>query len=97
MIVSNEPGYYKEDGYGIRIENLQYVTKAREIKGGERPMMGFETLTLAPINRDLIVAAMLSQTELNYVNDYHARVWAEIGPSVAGDVKDWLKSACQEI
>jgi len=97
MIVSNEPGYYKEDGYGIRIENLQYVTKAREIKGGERPMMGFETLTLAPINRDLIVAAMLSETELNYVNDYHARVWAEIGPSVAGDVKDWLKSACQEI
>jgi len=97
MIVSNEPGYYKEGGYGIRIENLQYVSQPRDIKGGERPMMGFETLTLAPINRDLIVATMLTETERDYVNDYHARVWAEIGPSVAGDVKDWLQDACKEI
>ena len=97
MIVSNEPGYYKEEGYGIRIENLQYVTPPQDIKGGERPMMGFETLTLAPINRDLIVAAMLSETERQYVNSYHKRVWAEIGPSVAGDIKVWLKQACTEI
>ena len=97
MIVSNEPGYYKEDGYGIRIENLQYVTEAQEIKGGERPMMGFETLTLAPINRDLIVDNMLTKTELGYVNDYHAKVWAEIGPHVKDDVKSWLKDACKAI
>ncbi len=97
MIVSNEPGYYKEEGYGIRIENLQYVTPPQDIKGGERPMMGFETLTLAPINRDLIVAAMLTETERQYVNNYHQRVWAEIGPSVAGDIKAWLKAACAEI
>ena len=97
MIVSNEPGYYKEGGYGIRIENLQYVSEPQDIKGGERPMMGFETLTLAPINRNLIVATMLTTTERDYVNDYHARVWAEIGPSVAGDIKGWLKEACKEL
>ena len=55
MIVSNEPGYYKEGAYGIRIENLQVVTEAAPIAGGERPMLGFETLTLAPIDRRLIV------------------------------------------
>ena len=97
MIVSNEPGYYKEGGYGIRIENLQYVSEPQDIKGGERPMMGFKTLTLAPINRNLIVATMLTKTERDYVNDYHARVWAEIGPSVAGDIKGWLKEACKEL
>ena len=97
MIVSNEPGYYKEGGYGIRIENLQYVSEPQDIKGGERPMMGFKTLTLAPINRNLIVATMLTTTERDYVNDYHARVWAEIGPSVAGDIKGWLKEACKEL
>ena len=97
MIVSNEPGYYKEGGYGIRIENLQYVSEPQDIKGGERPMMGFETLTLAPINLDLIEISMLTQTERDYVNSYHKRVWTEIGPSVSGEVKDWLQSACQEI
>ena len=97
MIVSNEPGYYKEDGYGIRIENLQYVTEAVDIKGGERPMMGFETLTLAPISRNLIVTSMLTETERHYVNDYHAKVWAEIGPQLDGDIKSWLKDACQAI
>ncbi len=97
MIVSNEPGYYKEGGYGIRIENLQYVTEAAPIKGGERDMLGFANLTLAPIHHSLIDAAMLTETERDYVNAYHAAVWAKIGPSVAGDVKDWLKEACSEI
>jgi len=97
MIVSNEPGYYKEGGYGIRIENLQYVTPPKAIKGGERAMLGFETLTFAPINRALIVATMLTETERQYVNDYHARVWTKIGPNLAGDVKAWLKEACAKI
>lgn len=94
MIVSNEPGYYKEDGYGIRIENLQYVTEPTEIKGGERIMLGFETLTLAPITHGLIVTGMLTETELNYINAYHARVWETVGQDVTGDVKAWLKKAC---
>ncbi|MDX5394024.1 MAG: M24 family metallopeptidase C-terminal domain-containing protein, partial [Caulobacteraceae bacterium] len=94
MIVSNEPGYYKTGAYGIRIENLQFVTAADEIEGGERPMLGFETLTLAPIDRRLIVVDMLSAEERAQMDAYHARVLREIGPLVDGDVARWLAEAC---
>ena len=94
MIVSNEPGYYKEGGYGIRIENLQFVTEAAVPEGGERPMLGFETLTLAPIDRRLIVTDMLTGEERAQIDAYHARVLAEIGPKVPADVAAWLKDAC---
>jgi len=94
MIVSNEPGYYKTGAYGIRIENLQFVTAADEIEGGERPMLGFETLTLAPIDRRLIVVDMLSGEERAQMDAYHARVLREIGPLVDGDVARWLAEAC---
>jgi len=94
MIVSNEPGYYKTGEYGIRIENLQYVTPAAAIDGGERDMLGFETLTLAPIHRELIVTEMLSPDERSYLNAYHTKVWNTLSPLVEGDVKDWLKAAC---
>jgi len=94
MIVSNEPGYYKEGEYGIRIENLQYVTEPEAIADGERSMMGFATLTLAPIHRDLIVTDMLTQSERAYVNAYHARVLEEIGPELDGEVFEWLKGQC---
>ncbi|MFN8732406.1 MAG: aminopeptidase P family protein [Hyphomonadaceae bacterium] len=93
MIVSNEPGFYKIDGYGIRTENLQYVTPATSIEGGERPMLGFETLTLAPIDRRLIVKEMLTEAELAWLNTYHAKVLAEIGPRVEADVRAWLEAA----
>lgn len=94
MIVSNEPGYYKEGEYGIRIENLQYVTEAEEVPGGERLMHGFHTLTLAPLHKALIDTDMLTQAERHYVDAYHARVLAEIGPKLEGDILDWLKAAC---
>jgi len=93
MIVSNEPGYYKEGAYGIRIENLQVVTPAQEIKGGERPMMAFETLTLAPMDRRLIVVAMLTEEERHQMDAYHARVRAVIGPQLPADVRAWLDEA----
>ncbi|CAN1543145.1 PepP Xaa-Pro aminopeptidase [Caulobacteraceae bacterium] len=93
MIVSNEPGFYKIDGYGIRTENLQYVTPATPIEGGERPMLGFETLTLAPIDRRLIVVEMLTEAERAWLNSYHAKVLAEIGPRVEADVRAWLEAA----
>ncbi len=93
MIVSNEPGFYKIDGYGIRTENLQYVTPATPIEGGERPMLGFETLTLAPIDRRLIVKEMLTEAELAWLNTYHTKVLAEIGPRVEADVRAWLEAA----
>ena len=94
MIVSNEPGYYKEGDFGIRIENLQYVTPLHAIKGGERPMLGFETLTLAPIDRDLIELSLLSEAERAYMDAYHARVLNELAPLVNPEVAQWLKSVC---
>jgi len=90
MIVSNEPGYYKEGAYGIRIENLQVVTQPQELKGGERPMMAFETLTLAPIDRRLIVVEMLTDEERSQMDAYHARVRSVIGPQLEPDVRAWL-------
>ena len=74
MIVSNEPGYYKEGAYGIRIETLQVVTEAAPLPGGERPMLGFETLTLAPIDRRLVAREMLTDEERAQLDAYHARV-----------------------
>jgi Xaa-Pro aminopeptidase len=94
MIVSNEPGYYKEGAYGIRIENLQFVTESAPIPGGERPMLGFETLTLAPIDRRLIVREMLTDEERAQMDAYHARVLAVVGPQVEPPVRAWLDEAC---
>ncbi|MGZ6017050.1 MAG: aminopeptidase family protein P, partial [Phenylobacterium sp.] len=94
MIVSNEPGYYKEGGYGIRIETLQFVTEPAMIPGGERPMLGFETLTLAPIDRRLVAAELLTREETSQLDAYHARVLAEVGPLVPADVRTWLEAAC---
>ncbi|MFO1012144.1 MAG: aminopeptidase P family protein [Caulobacteraceae bacterium] len=94
MIVSNEPGYYKTGGYGIRIENLQYVTEAADIAGGERPMLGFEALTLAPHERRLIVVEMLTGEERAQIDAYHARVLKTVGPHVPADVRVWMEGAC---
>ncbi len=77
MILSNEPGYYKTDGFGIRIENLELVIAA-EVPGAEKPMNAFETLTLAPIDRRLIETSMLSPAEIEWLNAYHARVNREV-------------------
>jgi Xaa-Pro aminopeptidase len=93
MIVSNEPGYYKAGAYGIRMENLQAVKAAEEIAGGERPMLSFETLTLAPIDRKLIIKDMLNKEELAWINAYHMRVREEIGRQLEGDAKAWLETA----
>ena len=94
MIVSNEPGYYKAGEYGIRIENLQYVTEAKAINGGERKMLGFVNLTWAPIHRDLIVTDRLTQEERDYMDAYHASVMERVGPLVEGNAKLWLEGAC---
>lgn len=97
MIVSNEPGYYKTGAYGIRIENLQVVVGPEDIAGGERPMLGFETLTLAPIDRRLVVAELLTPAERAQLNAYHARVLAEIGPKAPAPAAEWLRAACAPI
>lgn len=97
MIVSNEPGYYREGAYGIRIENLQYVTPADDIPGGEIAMHGFECLTFAPLARGLIDVSLLTKEERKWVNDYHKRVWKLLGRKLEGDVKEWLKVATARI
>lgn len=93
MIVSNEPGYYKEGAYGIRIENLLVVTPPEAIAGGDREMLGFETLTLAPIDRRLILTTLLSPTERDWIDVYHARVAKLIGPQLKGEDRVWLDAA----
>jgi Xaa-Pro aminopeptidase len=93
MIVSNEPGYYRTGDYGIRIENLVLVVP-RAIPGAEREMLGFEPLTLAPIDRALIDETMLSDAERGWVDAYHARVLAAIGPELDEAARRWLEGAC---
>ncbi len=98
MILSNEPGYYSPGRFGIRTENLIAVTEPSVPEGGERPMLGFETLTLAPIDRRLIDPALLGPEDTAWLDDYHARVLAEIGGELDresdGPVLDWLARAC---
>jgi Xaa-Pro aminopeptidase len=94
MILSNEPGYYREGHWGIRIETLQVVTPAAVPEGGERPMHGFEQLTFAPHDRRLIDVGMLTPDERAYVDAYHAETLAKVGPLLEGDVKTWLEAAC---
>ena len=94
MILSNEPGYYREGHWGIRIETLQVVTPPEPIPGGERPMHGFEQLTLAPLDRRLIDVGLLTAEERAYVDGYHAETWAKVGPLLDGEAKAWLERAC---
>lgn len=96
MILSNEPGYYKTGAFGIRIENLELIVEAK-IKGAEKPMDAFETLTLAPIDRRLIDAKQLSETERQWIDDYHARVRDEIKPLVDEATKVWLEAATEPL
>jgi Xaa-Pro aminopeptidase len=93
MILSDEPGYYKTGEYGIRIENLVLVEE-RAVPGAEKPMLGFETLTFAPIDRHLIVVEMLSEEERAWIDAYHRAVLDLIGPQLEGDALPWLRAAC---
>ncbi len=97
MILSNEPGYYREGKYGIRLENLVLVTPPEKIEGGEREMMGFETLTLVPFDRRLIDPKQLERSELAWLNAYHAQVRREIEPLLLSDDRPWLRHATAPI
>jgi Xaa-Pro aminopeptidase len=96
MVCSNEPGFYKAGAFGIRIENLVVVTHAEDI-GGERKMMGFETITLAPIDLNLVEPSLLNQDERTWLNAYHARVRDTITPLVEGDTRTWLERVTRAI
>jgi Xaa-Pro aminopeptidase len=94
MILSNEPGYYKINHYGIRTENLLQVTPPAKIKGADRAMLAFETLTFAPIDRRLIDTHLLTRAELQWLDSYHGQVLKKLLPLVDRATKTWLKNAC---
>ena len=96
MILSNEPGYYREGAFGIRIENLVAV-EPRAIKGAERDMLGFETLTLVPIDLRLIEPKLLTPDERAWLNAYHARVRAALAPHLDAAERSWLTKATKRI
>jgi Xaa-Pro aminopeptidase len=96
MILSNEPGYYKGGEYGIRIENLVLTVK-REIEGGEGEWLGFEPLTFVPIDRTLVDRALLTEDEIAWWNDYHAKTRAILAPQLEGEVLAWLEEACRPL
>jgi Xaa-Pro aminopeptidase len=94
MILSNEPGYYQAGAFGIRIENLVLVTP-RVIAGGDAAMLGFETLTFAPIDVTMIDLALLTGAERAWLDHYHAQVLAIVGPQLDGAARAWLDRACR--
>ncbi|CAH1674947.1 Xaa-Pro aminopeptidase [Hyphomicrobiales bacterium] len=96
MILSNEPGYYKQGEYGIRIENL-IVVEERNIPGAERTIYGFETITWCPYERALIEKSMLDAGEIAWIDAYHAKVWEKLAPLVEGEAKTWLEKACRPL
>ncbi len=96
MILSNEPGFYAEGKWGIRIENL-IIVELRNIAGGERDMLGFETITLAPIDPKLIDVKLLDAGEIEWLNAYHARVRDELMPYLDDSEQKWLKSATKKL
>jgi Xaa-Pro aminopeptidase len=96
MILSNEPGYYRPGEYGIRIENLLSVRPEPAPEGAERALLGFDTLTLCPIDRRLIDDGLLDAEERAWVDAYHARVDAELAPLV-GEARGWLERMCRPL
>ena len=96
MIVSNEPGYYKTDAYGIRIENLVAVREAT-IEGADRRYLEFETLTLAPIDLACIEPGLLTDAERQWLNDYHRRVRQTVAPQVDETTRIWLAEATRAL
>ena len=96
MVCSNEPGFYKTGAFGIRIENLVVVTAPEDL-GGERPMMGFETITLVPIDLNLVEPSLLTDIEKGWLNIYHARGRDVIGPLVDEETRTWLDRATRSI
>ena len=93
MILSDEPGLYLPGRYGIRIENLLLVQRA-DMPGATRSFLRFETLTLTPYDRALIDPALLTAEERTWIDAYHARVAAMVGPSLDRPTAAWLEAAC---
>ena len=95
MILSNEPGYYRDGAFGIRIENLIVVIDAPTIAGGDdREMLAFETLTYVPFDRALIDIDLLTRAERGWIDQYHADTLTLLAPRLDAETRDWLTKAC---
>lgn len=98
MILSNEPGYYRPGAFGIRIENLVHILPAAPVAGGDIDMLGFETLTFCPIDNRLVLAQLLTDEELDWLNAYHDQTREKIAPLLTDDAtKAWLEKATAPI
>jgi Xaa-Pro aminopeptidase len=97
MIVSNEPGFYKTGAYGIRIENLLVVIKIDNQVRTNKNMLGFETLTIAPIDLSLVERALLSDDEAAWLNSYHSRIFETHSSNLDHINREWLKHATRKI
>ncbi|MEQ8587683.1 MAG: aminopeptidase P family protein [Thalassobaculaceae bacterium] len=97
MILSNEPGYYKPDAYGIRIENLLIAVEAPAQEDTGRPMLCFETITFAPIDRRLVEPGLMSADEIAWLDAYHAEVRRRVSPALEADDRSWLEAATAPI
>ncbi|MCG6902214.1 MAG: aminopeptidase P family protein [Rhodobacter sp.] len=98
MILSNEPGYYREGAFGIRIENLLVVRQAADLPGGDpRKMLDFITLTFVPIDLSLVDATLLNQSERDWINTYHAEIKAKIAGRLSESAREWLLRATRAI
>ena len=99
MILSNEPGYYREGAFGIRLENLIVVQEAPALPTAdpERRQLAFETLTFAPFDRRLIDADRLSPGERAWLDHYHAEVLEKLSPRLSDSARDWLRMACAPV
>jgi len=93
MLLSNEPGYYKPDGYGIRIENLILAVEAAPMEDSGREMIAFETVTFAPIDRRLILPSLLVMEEIAWLDAYHAQVRGRVSPFLDDTERAWLEEA----
>ncbi|MFM7785506.1 MAG: aminopeptidase P family protein [Gammaproteobacteria bacterium] len=97
MVVSNEPGYYRTDGYGIRHENLVLVKELPSPEGADQTMLGFEAITLVPFDRRLLETSLLDRHEIAWLDAYHRRVAEQVGPLLEGEAAAWLARATRPL
>ena len=97
MVLSNEPGYYRANEFGIRIENLVAIIPCEALKGAEREMYQFDALTLIPIDVRLIDKTLLTEFEVNWLNDYHSQVFTTLAPLMPEAELGWLKRVTKAI
>jgi Xaa-Pro aminopeptidase len=97
MVCSNEPGYYKDQQYGMRVENLIHVVRDDEKSNEEFEFYKFETSTVCPIDTRLVEKSLMNANQIKWLNEYHKRVYEKLAPFVQGEVKSWLQNATRAI